>query len=189
MNTGRASTGTSAATRLDYCIHNLNNLSGLDEFLLRSSLEKAKKESRLSNCRYDTFPGVGRNLRVDDIGKKVFRVAPFKTKNKEYNFSYGFNSYQESQQLLTSISKVGELVGEIVLNGDKLISSFQCSKEWNDGNWITEDEFIQYRTANPGAKPTIVNGYNIPQRDIEEEAKEDVSDLEKLTARAEQTAK
>ena len=106
-----------------------------------------------------TFPSIGRVLKVDDVGKRVFRVAPFQWKGGDVDFSYSlaldrFKEFSKYTCQLISISKLGEFVlAPLKYN---LNMSYNFTKEWNDGNWITEKEFVQYVTSNPEVKPELV---------------------------------
>ena len=122
---------------------------------------KIDLHARKLKNRHKTFPGVGRDLKVEDVGKKVLRVAPLKRGHGGYDFSFLLHSYKINQLLLNieTLRSLSKESGELVLR-NKSFSSCQLDQEWNDGNWIPLNEFVKYRALNPKAEPTIVDGYN-----------------------------
>lgn len=94
------------------------------------------------NIDYKTYPGLGRSLTAEDVGKKVLRVVP---KNRDCGFLVFGNDPGHHAVVLKTISNNK-------IDVFWLGSVLTLDKSWMDGNWLRLDEFL---TKTQGIAATI----------------------------------
>lgn len=100
------------------------------------------------NVYYKTYPGLGRPLTAEDVGKKILRVVP---KNRECGFLVLGNDPGYHAAVLKTFAdrKITVLCNDTLLTLDN---------SWMDSNWLTLDEFL---TKTQGIAATIYTHVDI----------------------------